>query len=414
MKTPIALTTTLALAWWAFPGHAAFVGESRAELTARNFVAERAPAHQVRRTDPLANRKGDTVLYVFHLAPGGFVLIAANDLLPPVIGWSPRNDFPLEGPAFKRVGRLLVADVDLRLSEAPKLPLEKLAERLRSWQNATSAPVSSSTVQYWPPAGTTATGGWVETQWDQGAPYNDDCPVDPLTSQRSVAGCPAVAMAQILELHRTTNGTRLDDGDDYHHLYAGRNFWIDDDWQTHGFPSFATLSSSLGALDTRYDAGLPADDPGAAALVFACGVAATQVYTSTVSGTFGVAQAVQAYERFSFQGFELLVEGDPGLYERMEHNAKNALPVHLAVVDPDWTVGHNVVVDGYCTDGTFHVNFGWGGPYDGWYLLPDEMPYGLTVVEGAIVDLAPALFEDGFESGDTSSWSTVTPAVDAP
>jgi len=53
-------------------------------------------------------------------------------------------------------------------------------------------------------------------------------------------------------------------------------------------------------------------------------------------------------------------------------------------------MGHNVVIDGYNTDEYFHLNFGWGGTYNGWYLLPDEIPYGLTVIEGAIVDIFPA------------------------
>ena len=242
-------------------------------------------------------------------------------------------------------------------------------------------------------------------QWSQSSPYNDDCPIDPTNGTRSVAGCPAVAMGQIVDHHRSTNGTRLDDSDDYYHSYAGRTFWIDDDWQAHGFPSFPTLAISLDALDALWGTGATADAAGAAALVFACGVAAHQVYTSTVSGTFGVDQAVAAYERFGFRGFELLDEEDPDLYPRMEQDMKAGLPVHLAVVDPGWTTGHNVVVDGYCSDGDFHLNFGWGGPYDGWYLLPDEMPYGLTVVEGAIVDIVPVLFGDGFESGDTSAWS---------
>ena len=54
----------------------------------------------------------------------------------------------------------------------------------------------------------------------------------------------------------------------------------------------------------------------------------------------------------------------------------------------------------------FHLNFGWGGPYNGWYLLPDEIPYGLTVIEGAIVDIEPSvIFADGFERGDGSRWT---------
>ena len=79
---------------------------------------------------------------------------------------------------------------------------------------------------------------------------------------------------------------------------------------------------------------------------------------------------------------------------------------HLAVVNPQGTAGHNVVVDGYNTDDYFHLNFGWGGQSNGWYLLPDEIPYDLTVVEGVIVDIEPSVvFADGFETGDGSRWS---------
>ena len=52
-------------------------------------------------------------------------------------------------------------------------------------------------------------------------------------------------------------------------------------------------------------------------------------------------------------------------------------------------MGHNVVIDGYNTNDYYHLNFGWGGSYNGWYLLPSQIPYGLTVVEGAIVDIIP-------------------------
>ena len=46
-----------------------------------------------------------------------------------------------------------------------------------------------------------------------------------------------------------------------------------------------------------------------------------------------------------------------------------------------------MVVDGYNTDDYYHLNFGWGGDYNGWYLSPDELPYDLTVIEGIIVDI---------------------------
>ncbi len=375
-----------------------------AESVARTFVAERSTEHVVVGHTELLGASGRVVLHVFALEPAGFVLLAGDSTLPPVIGHSLRNAFPVEGKAFDQIGHLLIADVELRLEQAPRLPRERLEERRYEWQRLEAGRAEKHGLDYWPPAGATSTGGWVEVQWKQSAPYSDDCPVDPSSGTRSAAGCPAVAMAQIVDHHRSTNHTRLDDGDDYYHSYGGRNYWIDNDWQARDFPSFPALASSLDALDGLYRAGQSADAAGAAALVFACGVAAHQVYASSGSGTFGVAQAVQAYDRFGYYGFELLDENDADLYPRMEQNMKDGRPVHLAVVDPGWSTGHNVVVDGYCSDGTFHLNFGWGGPNDGWYDLPDEMPYGLTVVEGAIVDLVTFLFSDGFEVGDISVW----------
>ncbi len=62
------------------------------------------------------------------------------------------------------------------------------------------------------------------------------------------------------------------------------------------------------------------------------------------------------------------------MYPHLQQNIKDALPAHLALVDPGWTTGHNVVVDGYNTNDYYHLNFGWGGSANGWYLLPQEVP----------------------------------------
>jgi len=193
-------------------------------------------------------------------------------------------------------------------------------------------------------------------------------------------------MAQILNYHKTINGISFNDSDDYYHNYI-HQYVIDDDHKKYDFPSFPELNGYLSTLSSHYENSVPITDNDRAALVFACGVAAKQVYTSEVSGTFGVNQAYQAYLRFGIDGIELLNESNQDLYARLRMNMVDALPAHLAVVTPDWNSGHNVVVDGYNTDDYYHLNFGWDGAYNGWYMLPDDMPYGLTVVEGVIVDI---------------------------
>lgn len=230
--------------------------------------------------------------------------------------------------------------------------------------------------------------GLLMTNWTQSQPYNMFCPMDPTTGSRSYAGCPAVAMAQIINHLQTTNGTRFDDGDDYYHYYPGRLYFIDDDYETIGFLPFTQLNNYLDVIDSLYSVGMPLGKNEAAALVWACGVACRQVYTSSVSGTVSVQQAYDAYLRFGFDSCVLVTEADSAMYAMLDENLDRGIPAHLAVESPDGQTGHNVVVDGRRDDGKYHINFGFGGQLDGWYSIPDaDFPYGMSCLEGIILNL---------------------------
>ena len=235
------------------------------------------------------------------------------------------------------------------------------------------------------------------THWTQGSPYNQHCPADPLeNNNHSYAGCPAVAMGQILNYLRTTQGTRFDDGDDYYTgNYFGRQFHIDDDWSTYAFPSFPQLNVMLDSADARFQRGAELTNSLKAAIVFACGVACQQVYSASDSygsGTYSVDQAFAAYQRFGFADCQLFRTPDSAMYAILVSNLQAGYPAHLAVESQDGMSGHNVVVDGYReSDGKFHLNFGWGGSLDGWYKIPDPggYSYGWTKIEGIIVNIIP-------------------------
>jgi len=276
----------------------------------------------------------------------------------------------------------------MRLQSQEFLAPSILVEYQQEWQHLCndSFPIRQATYQQWPPAGSTDTEGWVVTTWSQDSPYNDLCPLDTETGERSVAGCPSITIGQILNYHQTINGLRFNDSDDYLHNYAGRRYIIDDDYASMDFPSFSTLNTYLEGLDEGYQQGQQPTDQQLAALIFGCGVAAKQVYTSEGSGTFGVGQACQAYDRLGID-YTFLGPGNSELFGRLAMNMMDEIPAHLAVVNEDWTEGHNLVVDGYNTDHYFHLNFGWGGIYDGWYRLPQEMRFGYTVIEGIIIDI---------------------------
>ena len=238
--------------------------------------------------------------------------------------------------------------------------------------------------------------GLLTSHWTQNAPYNSMCPRDPSTNSSSYAGCPAVAMGQIINYLHTTQGTRFNDGDDYHHNYAGRNYYIDDDWEQLGFPSFPILNDYLDQVDEAFAMGEDATGDLAAAIVFACGTACTQVYTSQGSGTFQVEQAYEAYKRFGFDDCVLFKEPTDEMHALLIDNLQKGYPAHLAVESPDGQAGHNVVVDGYReSDGKYHMNFGYGGSIDGWYSIPDpNFYYGLTELEGIILNIIPKQLND--------------------
>ncbi|HLN52679.1 MAG TPA: C10 family peptidase [Lentimicrobium sp.] len=321
--------------------------------------------------------------WVFKLEPQGFIVVPATQLVPKVIAYSFNNDFGdlnNQNPLL----RILRSDISQRIryyKQTDDTKTQILNHHTRKIENKDLK--SHLLLDQWPATGD----GWLTTNWTQTTPYNDLCPMDPVTLSRSYAGCPSVAMAMILNFHRETNGTHFDDSDDYYHNYAGRQYWIDDDYQQVDFASFTQLNEYLDTLNAHWTKNQPLTSTDKASLTFACGVACKQVYSSEGSGTFGVNQALDAYLRFGCTTAELLDESDPGMWDRLKQNIKDTLPAHLAVVDEAWQTGHNVVVDGYNTEDYYHINFGWGGPYNSWYLLPEEMPYNLTVVEGVVLDI---------------------------
>ncbi|MDZ4121081.1 MAG: C10 family peptidase, partial [Candidatus Cloacimonadaceae bacterium] len=364
--------------------YSAPISYSEADGIARNFVTLRSAKNATLEYDCTLRHDGLALAFVWKLEPNGYIVVCADDQLPPVLAYSFESPFDDGSSQSAVLSELIIHDLSLRLQQANPISIAKAQSR---WQ-ALRQMRDDDFIQY-PPAGYSPTGGWLKSNWTQNSPYNMYCPIDPVTSVRSVAGCPSVAMGMIVNFHETLNGTRLSDLDDYYHSYAGRNYWIDNDYEAHGFASFPQLNTYLDELNQNYKYQLPITNSDKGALVWASGVACRQVYTSSSSGTFSVSQANQAFIRFGFEGFELLTDSAPDLYPRMRQNMIDAKPVHLAVVTPAWDMGHNVVVDGYNTDEYYHLNFGWGGSYNGWYLLPSEIPYGLTVVEGAIVDINP-------------------------
>lgn len=374
-------------------GYAAPINSSDVVSISKNKLLQlSAINYSVLKTESISISNQES-FFLVHLAPQGYIIITNNENLPVVLSYSLDCNMTNDNPFINFIKN----DIDNRIKNsafADKVMIEKYKQERNDFLTEKISPTISDEIIYFPPQGTTATGGWLESKWTQTAPYNNMIPLDPVSGGRSLAGCPAIAMGQILNYLRTTNRVTFSDADDYYHNYAGRNYWIDDDSKTIGFPSFPDLNNYLDTLQYHYNNNLTITNSDKAALVFACAVAAKQVFTSSASGTFAVDQAFAAYQKFNFSNSKLLTSERDNVYENMAINVIDSLVCHLATVTSSNDAGHNFNVDGYNTDGYFHLNMGWGGSYNGWYKLPTEIPYSLTVLEGVIINITEKSLEN--------------------
>ncbi|MFC2102707.1 C10 family peptidase [Bacteroidota bacterium] len=355
-----------------------------------SLMRTHSPYAVLQGTDALSTNEDQLVGYLFRYSPTGFIITSNSNLIRPVYGYSFTNDFSVSEQEREIAVAIITRDMQQRMDQANLIPPSGKQANAFEWQAFLEGDMALTPFQQWPPEGTTSSGGWIETNWTQSAPYNSMCPIDMNASARSIVGCPATAMGQILNYHETLNGTTFNDNDDYYHSYgSGNQYMIDDDHDARGFPSWDSLSTWLNSMDYAYQTQLPVTTEMKAALSFACGVAAHQVYSASMSGTFGIDQAWDSFQRFGYAESRLIFPEDTNFNSEIAQNIKDELPVQLGLlVAPPGGGGHNVVVDGYNTDEYYHFNFGWGGGSNGWYTLPPtNIAYNLTIIEGAIMDI---------------------------
>lgn len=341
----------------------------------------------------IRNEDGAVLAYVMHLQPRGFVATSADTDIAPVVAYSLRNSFPAETDHKNPLYRMLREDMRLRTIAVAEYPEFKKRENNNLWDLYSSGktePSATEAFQQWPEEGTTSTGGWLETAWHQSSPYNDLCPVDPVGGSRSVVGCVATAMAQVVNYHQQCT-VQFDELDSYGTL-SGID--IDADSELYDFPSFEELNDYLAAVRLKYSRQMGLGDTDVAALSFACGVAIFMDYSSEGSG----ASPYDIYDALTYKFRFHSADMTGGLsreYDRLlQENVINRLPVLLGLSPPDGYGGHVVVCDGYNTNGEYHLNFGWGASRpeemtEVWYRLPSDLPSCCGIISETILNVLP-------------------------
>jgi len=323
--------------------------------------------------------KEGLLAYVFELKPQGFIVVTANTDLVPVIAYSNNSSFPWDEDPLNLLLHMLREDLRMRMAALEILPESVKVRYNTQWGNYLSGNLTLlAPGDSWPPEGQTWTGGWVESMWHQSSPYWNECPIDPVTSDRCVVGCVATAMGQIINFWQYPDAVIFTDSDSY--TTNTRGIFID------------APAASIPEID--YNDGAPTLAV-CADISYACGVSVKMNYTSQGSGASHIDCADAYRNYFDFNRAQWREEQSLGFYDILEQNMKDSMPAQLGITDAGWNYAHSVICDGFretTGDDEWHLNFGWGGGNpdplpSSWYVLPAGMPAGYTIIFDGVLNI---------------------------
>jgi len=213
----------------------------------------------------------------------------------------------------------------------------------------------------------------VKSRWNQGSPYNDECPMY-FTLGRSVTGCVATAYAQLLYFQREKMVTETQAA------MPAYDTWTEHPTYGHlhvqGIP--AGMPLDWANMRDTYSGGETAVQKQAVAqLMHYCGVAVKMDYTNGASGaqSYEVYNALRNYFGFgssvryvSYQNVSSDEQWDDLCYQELAQGR----PFYISGSNSE--AGHAFVCDGYDGARRYHINWGWGGQSDGHYYLSNLTP----------------------------------------
>lgn len=306
--------------------------------------------------------EGTPTVYVFTRKNGGYWVVAANDAVPNgLLGYTDTGSF---------VGEDIPQNIGWVLEQyGDQIAFAAAQEE----QNTASEPVG--TVR-------SAVAPIVTTHWGQTGVYNKYCPE--LDGRHCPTGCVATAMAQVMFSHRypeTGEGS-------VHYRLTNFKDYLDYDFSktTFDWDAMAIGSSSNEECGNAI-----------ANLMVACGMAAKTNYKLTGSGSSLLKAAKALAANFGYDKYMAVYERDYFTLERWDEMLYNELAAGRPVIysgRSDVDGGHAFVIDGYSTDGYYHVNWGWDGVYDGYFTItaldPRGNNAGFDYDEQMVVGIRPA------------------------
>ena len=310
----------------------------------------------------VGKKAGFSSQYIFVAPEGkGFVIVAADDCVKSLLAISTQSAFELPMPPSVEEW---LRSYDQQIAYYKKLSASNTKARKSGNDDVFSID------DYW------FVGPLIESQWKQSDYYYNKCPT--IRGQHCVVGCVATAMAQVMRYWKYPErgtGSNTYFQPNIGLVYA--NFNVRYNWDK--MPIALTSRSSREQVNA------------VALLNYHCGVAVNMEYG--IDGSY--AYFYDAYNalirNFGYSSDSRLrskKDYDDASWKAMLKNEIDARRPVLYSGATDNNEGHAFICDGYDSEGDFHINWGWGGVYDGFFSIGDLRPEGVGTgaSEGAAFD----------------------------
>jgi len=339
MKTIRTLSVLLCL-MTICPMWAAVITASQAQQVAQRFMSSHAkPAARLKLVQQAQTIKSSsmTPYYVFNVdrVDGGYVIVAGDDRVPPVLGYSDTGTFDTQ-------------DLPMAMQDW----LDGFAAQIASLDDGAKVAAHIGAVAPIEPM--------VSAVWSQGAPYNMMLPVLSSGSNASV-GCVATAMAQVMHYWKWPKRPYMTIP-----AYVSETLKFD-------MPALPPVDFNWDVMQVTHltDDLNSASAQAVAQLSLYCAQAVKMDYQNSSSSASAMDIPMSMFMYFDYSAAAKYIQRRFYTTQQWEQLVLDELLAKRPVIYRGRKVsgGHAFICDGYDGNGMFHFNWGWNGKSNGYFLL---------------------------------------------
>lgn len=289
----------------------------------------------------------EDLFYIFNNLSGkGFVIISAEDAARPVIGYSYDADFTDEVlPAHITSWFRSIEDQIQFLRENN---IQATSDGKREWSGLMTKGMSGEH---------TPLKLYITALWNQNSPYSDKCPTN------CVTGCVQTAIAIKMKYHEFPSRPTQD---------IVNGYYLNDSWVSNTVKASET-EYKWDMMLNDYSSSASTEQKNAVAVLMAdLGVMMSAKYeTGGSTGALSGDIAKNMIKYMQYNKAAVCASRDKYPTFMWCEMLRNELDTNGPVVysGSSKSGGHCFILDGYATGNFFHINWGWGGTSNGWFLI---------------------------------------------